>query len=97
MNYTVTDVKKWANVFLEENNFFMAHEATKTLLHHAPGTNIKNDILVQVMYAEYIKIMSKRPPAIKLNNDHEETINLIVRLKDNQIVDAYMVEDEHEE
>jgi len=96
MKYTTSDVKQWAIVFLEENNFFMAHEASKILLYTPPGDDIANDLVVQTVYTEYLKIMNKRPCTV-VKNDHEETITLAVRIKDNLIIDAYIVEDEHAE
>jgi len=96
MKYTTSDVKQWAIVFLEEDNFFMAHEASKILLYTSPGDDIANDLVVQTIYTEYLKIMNKRPRTV-VKNDHEETITLAVRIKDNLIIDAYIVEDEHAE
>lgn len=96
MKYTVSDIKQWVAVFLEENNFFMAYEASRILLHTPTGQDIPNDLIVQTVYTEYLKIMNRRPRNT-IKNDHEETINLTVRIKDNQIIEAYMTEEDHEE
>lgn len=96
MKYTVSDVKNWAIVFLKENNFFMAHEASKILLYTPNNQDIHNDLIVQTIYIEYLKIMNKRPRST-VKNDRTETISISFRIKDNQIIEAYMTEEDHEE
>ncbi len=90
MKYTVSDIKQWVAVFLEEDNFFMAHEAIKILLYTSSGQDIPNDLVVHTIYTEYLKIMNKRPRSTT-HNDHLEPLN------NNTIISAFMVGDENEE
>lgn len=90
MKYTVSDIKQWVAVFLEEDNFFMAHEAIKILLYTPTGQDIPNDLVVHTIYTEYLKIINKRPRST-ICNDHLEPLN------NNTIISASMVGDENEE
>ena len=90
MKYTVSDIKQWVAVFLEEDNFFMAHEAIKILLYTPKGQDISNDLVVHTIYTEYLKIMNRRPRST-ICNDHLEPLN------NNTIIGASMVGDENEE
>ena len=90
MKYTVSDIKQWVAVFLEEDNFFMAHEAIKILLYTHVGEDILNDPAVHTIYTEYLKIINKRPRSTT-HNDHLEPLN------NNTIIGAFVVGDENEE
>lgn len=90
MKYTVSDIKQWVAVFLEEDNFFMAHEAIKIPLYTPVGEDIPNDLVVHTIYTEYLKIMNKHPRSTT-HNDHLESLN------NNTIISAFMVGDENEE
>lgn len=90
MNYTVSDIKQWVAVFLEEDNFFMAHEAIKILLYTPTGQDIPNDLVVHTIYTEYLKIMNRRSRST-ICNDHLEPLN------NNTIISAFVVGDENEE
>lgn len=90
MKYTISDIKQWVAVFLEEDNFYMAHEAIKILLYTYVGEDILNDLVVHTVYAEYLKIMNRRPRST-ICNDHLEPLN------NNTIISAFMVGDENEE
>lgn len=96
MKYTVSDIKQWVAVFLEEDNFFMAHEAIKILLYTPTGQDIPNNLVVHTIYTEYLKIINKRPRSTT-HNDHLEPLNIMVRIKNNTIISAFMVGDENEE
>lgn len=90
MKYTVSDIKQWIAVFLEEDNFFMAYEAIKILLYTHVGEDILNDLVVHTIYTEYLKIMNRRPRST-ICNDYLEPLN------NNTIISASMVGDENEE
>jgi len=90
MKYTVSDIKQWIAVFLEEDNFFMAHEAIKILLYTHVGEDILNDLAVHTIYTEYLKIMNRRPRST-IYDDHLEPLN------NNTITGAFAVGDENEE
>ena len=96
MKYTASDIKQWITVFLEEDNFFMAHEAINILLYTPVGEDIPNDLVVHTVYAEYLKIMNRRPRST-VCDDHLESLNIMVRIKNNTIVSAFVVGDENEE
>lgn len=90
MKYTASDIKQWIAVFLEEDNFFMAHEAIKILLYTYVGEDILNDPAVHTIYTEYLKIMNRRPRST-ICDDHLESLN------NNTIISALAVGDENEE
>lgn len=90
MKYTVSDIKQWIVVFLEEDNFFMAHEAIKILLYTHVGEDILNDPAVHTIYTEYLKIMNRRPRST-ICDDHLESLN------NNTIISTFAAGDENEE
>ena len=68
----------------------MAHEAIKIPLYTPVGEDIPNDLVVHTVYAEYLKIMNRRPRST-ICNDHLEPLN------NNTIISAFVVGDENEE